>query len=1190
MYELHIAKKIRQILNIDDSLFEYNGNVLLANYAKVRELVYKINSVIENDEKVTAGELNAIGLIDEIYHYILHNYQERINPGVLTRAVGYLSNELGAQQLEYFISDFINLFPPKPVYNNSMSVDEYLKGTSSGKKNIEISLEEFIMLFIANENPAAKKFRLLFDKNYLTDKNTYLQATKLLQEFFKSEKPIGEEKLDVITFFKKPFELYPDDLAKQLFFIKEHWGVLLDEKFLERILTGSDLFKEEYKLEGFHDGAAPTVVPQYKGGGNNAGVFLGKSMHDYASESIEAYEEPEQFTPDVHWMPNVVLLAKNTYVWLDQISKKYGREIKTLDQIPDEELDLIASRNFNSIWLIGVWERSSASKKIKHIMGNIDAVASAYSLYDYVIAADLGGEEAYRNLDNRCKTRGIRLASDMVPNHTGIYSDWTINRPDYFIQRADLPYPNYKFTGENLSEDPNIEIRIEDGYYSKSDAAVVFEWKNKSTGEVRYIYHGNDGTNMPWNDTAQLDMLKEEVREAVIQKIFEVARKFSIIRFDAAMTLAKKHFQRLWYPKPGTGGDIPSRSEYAMTKKEFDQYFPKEFWREVVDRINEELPETLLLAEAFWLMEGYFVRTLGMHRVYNSAFMHMMMNEENDKYRDLITNTLEFDPDILKRYVNFMSNPDEETAIKQFGSGDKYFGVCILMSTLPGLPMFAHGQIEGFTEKYGMEYKRAYYNEQPNEWLIDRHNKEVFPILQKRYLFSDVNNFWLYDFIDDYGHINENVYAFTNAFGEEKCLVLYNNKYERAAGSINYSTGKIDKASKNMNSTNIRKELGIKKDANVFYIAKDLTSHKEYIFSGDEFDNGLRFELNGFEYRVLYGFTEVVDRSGHYRELKNRIGEQAVDNVIHELKKMRIYPFIEAYENLFNDKLLKEFIHNFIIEKEPELAPAEVEAKYIKLLKKVVDAQKKIGMGINDVSSTGIANFMASVRLLCEIPEEENFAAKVKYSELPKFISISKELNYHDNALLLLIYKFTELIAEPGVSVTEFIDKYDLLKVVKNVLRHSGRDEGDISKSLKLLRIIWSYKPFVSDVFFNTKLNKKKRAEEIIKFLNNDEVSVFIGKNEYKQITYFSKEQFDEFLAWMFTVHILEFIVNCLKASEPATSGSIELSVEKREELVAEIKQAFDMALNCKRLSRKSEYKFNDLLTTIKEMLEEEVN
>ncbi|NIQ93698.1 MAG: alpha-amylase, partial [Desulfuromonadales bacterium] len=112
-----------------------------------------------------------------------------------------------------------------------------------------------------------------------------------------------------------------------------------------------------------------------------------------------------------------------------------------------------------------------------------------------------------------------------------------------------------------------------------------------------------------------------------------------------------------------------------------------------------------------------FVRTLGMHRVYNSAFMNMLKAEDNSRYRSVLKNILEFDPEILKRFVNFMSNPDEETAIAQFGSGDKYFGVAILLVTLPGLPMFAHGQVEGLREKYGMEYPRAYWDESVDEDL-----------------------------------------------------------------------------------------------------------------------------------------------------------------------------------------------------------------------------------------------------------------------------------------------------------------------------------------------------------------------------------------------------------------------------------------------------------------------------------------
>ncbi len=56
-------------------------------------------------------------------------------------------------------------------------------------------------------------------------------------------------------------------------------------------------------------------------------------------------------------------------------------------------------------------------------MGQEDAVASAYSLYSYDIADDLGGWDALQNLRARAWQRGIRLSADMVPNHMGIDFD-----------------------------------------------------------------------------------------------------------------------------------------------------------------------------------------------------------------------------------------------------------------------------------------------------------------------------------------------------------------------------------------------------------------------------------------------------------------------------------------------------------------------------------------------------------------------------------------------------------------------------------------------------------------------------------------------------------------------------------------------------------------------------------------------
>ena len=153
----------------------------------------------------------------------------------------------------------------------------------------------------------------------------------------------------------------------------------------------------------------------------------------------------------------------------------------------------------------------------------------------------------------------------MVPNHMGIDSRWVIEHPDWFLSLPEPPFPAYSFNGPDLSDDERVGIRIEDHYYDASDAAVVFQRAGPGdAATVRYVYHGNDGTTFPWNDTAQLDYSQADVREAVIQTIVAVARQFPVIRFDAAMVLAKRHIERLWFPEPGAGGAIPSRAGQGL--------------------------------------------------------------------------------------------------------------------------------------------------------------------------------------------------------------------------------------------------------------------------------------------------------------------------------------------------------------------------------------------------------------------------------------------------------------------------------------------------------------------------------------------------------------------------------------------------------------------------------------------------
>ena len=196
----------------------------------------------------------------------------------------------------------------------------------------------------------------------------------------------------------------------------------------------------------------------------------------------------------------------------------------------------------------------------------------------------------------------------------------------------------------------------------------------------------------------------------------------------------------------------------------------------MVDRVAAEAPDTLLLAEAFWMLEGYFVRTLGMHRVYNSAFMHMLRDEDNAGYRRLIKETLEFDPEILKRYVNFMNNPDEKTAVEQFGKDGKYLGVATVLATLPGLPMLGHGQVEGLAEKYGMEFRRPNWDERPDDALVARHERELAPLLRARSRFARAADFRLYDLVAEDGSggpgtVDERVLAYSNGRGDGRSVV-----------------------------------------------------------------------------------------------------------------------------------------------------------------------------------------------------------------------------------------------------------------------------------------------------------------------------------------------------------------------------------------------------------------------------------
>jgi len=1148
--EFHVHAAARLLYECGESLFSSSGNLIFPNFRAVRaftqRMIEKGFPSTKPEVATRAGQVNAMGLIDEIYHYIVRMYDEVENPGVLLRVYDATAVKVGIDHLRTTLETFVELCPPLAVYQKKITAQAYC----ADEKNLLSVFEELLLLNLENFNPAFGPWRSIFDDSHLATSTSYSIVLSAIESLLAQEKKFGPDDQTLLELLRAPILAHPDSLEAQLLFIRTRWGMVLSAAFLEKMLGSIDVLSEESKIvfHGPHD--PPSIVPTYK----PAGLA--------AAESAYGSHETERFTADIDWMPKVVLLAKNTYVWLHQLSKKYQRSITRLDQIPDQELDQIAHWNFTGLWLIGIWERSVASQKIKNYTGNPDAVPSAYSLYEYEIAFDLGGEEAFQNLNHRAWQRGIRLAGDMVPNHMGIYSKWMVEHPEYFIQLDYSPFPGYRFTGGDLSDNSAMQIRIEDGYWSRTDAAVVFQRIDNNTGAVRYIYHGNDGTNMPWNDTAQLDLLKAEVREAVIQEIFRVARKFSIIRFDAAMTLAKKHYQRLWYPQPGTGGAIPSRSEHALTRARFDDLFPQEFWREVVDRINAEMPHTLLLAEAFWLMEGYFVRTLGMHRVYNSAFMHMLMKEENGKYRQLIKNTLDFDPEILKRYVNFMSNPDEQTAIAQFGKDDKYFGVALMMVTLPGLPMFGHGQIEGYTEKYGMEYKRAYYDEYPDDHLVRRHEQEIFPIMQKRHLFSQVDNFELYDFYDHHGHVNENVFAYSNRRGEERALILYHNHYSETSGHIGRSVPKLvgEGGSKKLRTVTLGEGLHLSADPKMYYSFRDHKGHLEFLRSGcDICEQGFYVELKAFQYHVFLDFREMYDVDGSLEYLCSMLQGKGVPDIHAALLELRREPLYHAFQLLLEKDCIVA-LERYTASTED--MPPELDSILREKCKTWNQELHRYYGGKPGVADI-LGHLPDDIETMRRVGHLLAGGEKLKDHSLEIFSRQSRAEFYHIALAWLASQRlssveFAQLVQEHG---TESASHLRLEKVVRDQLLRNGATQERAAGAAELFSVLRVFHNRTGDLKAETLVAR-------LEFLLNDyTVREFLRLNWYEGVWYYNREAYQRLMEWLFVLTVFHL-------TEKSAS---------KDMLASEVERGFEILQKLLELSEEAEYDLQRLEELIAE-------
>ena len=344
--DLRIAELTRKEIDFEEPLFQtINGTGSF--YRESSSLAYKYNEQKKKEgrdfEYLSAANLNASAILHYVYQTILSYLISGTNEDFFRRRLATVNqNEKLSSVLDFYSKAFPTEIPDDRTQEEDMR----------GYFIHQVMLQNRALL-------AAAKPLIAPDGLVFPDSSRALSS--ILSSYVKDDLRNGEPNTDdIFTFLCMPARLYPDSLLDQIQYIIREWSGMLPETFITLLKSSLDYINEEQKDHGF--GGAPGPMP----------------VMDFSSE----INEYEAFSSDSNWMPCVVMIAKSTLVWLDQLSKQYKRPITSLDQIPDEELDIMQHRGITALWLIGLWQRSEASKTIKHLCGNPDAVASAYSLKD----------------------------------------------------------------------------------------------------------------------------------------------------------------------------------------------------------------------------------------------------------------------------------------------------------------------------------------------------------------------------------------------------------------------------------------------------------------------------------------------------------------------------------------------------------------------------------------------------------------------------------------------------------------------------------------------------------------------------------------------------------------------------------------------------------------------------------------
>ncbi len=344
------------------------------------------------------------------------------------------------------------------------------------------------------------------------------------------------------------------------------------------------------------------------------------------------------------------LFQINTRVWLTELSRALGRHA-TLDDVPDNELDRLAEKGFDWVWLLSVWQTGLAAQRVSRSnpewlkefhetlpdLCEDDIPGSGFAITGYTVHTNLGGDAALTRLRDRLRKRGLKLMLDFVPNHMALDHPWVEDHEEFFIHG----------TENDLARAPQNYTRVK-----------------RKKGDLILAY-GRDPYFPGWPDTLQLNYANPGTQEAMMGELLRIAQQCDGVRCDMAMLVLPEIFERTW------GQRAPL------------------FWPRAIERVRTCVPGFLFMAEVYWDLE-WALQQQGFDYAYDKRLYDRLRAGQARPVREHFLAGLDFQDKLAR----FLENHDEPRAAATFPPA-QHKAAAIITFLSPGLRFFHQGEFEG---------------------------------------------------------------------------------------------------------------------------------------------------------------------------------------------------------------------------------------------------------------------------------------------------------------------------------------------------------------------------------------------------------------------------------------------------------------------------------------------------------------